>query len=49
MKFIHAVVFDVDEFNNSNYNMRNTVLQLKEGVLWVLINTRNSIREFERM
>ena len=20
MKFIHAVVFDVDEFNNSNYN-----------------------------
>lgn len=40
----------LDEFfNNSNYSMKNSRLKLQEGVLWVITNTKNSIREFERV
>lgn len=35
-------------FNEYNYNFKNSVLDLKEGVLWLIINTTNSIREFEK-
>lgn len=38
-----------DFFNNSIYDMKNSRLKLQEGVLWVITNTKNSIREFERM
>jgi len=40
----------LDEFfNKNNYNMKNSRLKLQEGVLWVITNTKNSVKEFERV
>lgn len=42
----------LDEFFNNNkynYNMKNSSLKLQEGVLWVITNTKNSVKEFERV
>ena len=30
-----------------NFNLKTCVLKLEDGILWVIINTENSVREFE--
>ena len=38
----------LEEFMNSNkYDLKNVVLQIVDGVLWLITNTGNSIRQFE--
>lgn len=31
-----------------DYSLKEVVLQLNEGVLWVIINTGNSVKEFSK-
>jgi len=38
----------LEEFmNSSKYDLKNVVLQIVDGVLWLITNTGNSIRQFE--
>ena len=38
----------LEEFmNNNKYDLKNVVLQIVDGVLWLITNTGNSIRQFE--
>lgn len=37
----------LEEFmDRYNYELKKVLLQLIDGVLWVVINTKNSVREF---
>lgn len=39
----------LEEFmDKHDYNLKKVVLQLNEGVLWVIINTKNSVRQFSK-
>lgn len=39
----------LEEFiEKHDYNLKKVVLQLNEGVLWVIINTKNSVRQFSK-
>ena len=39
----------LEEFADKyNYELTKVVLQLIDGVLWVVINTRNSVKEFSK-
>lgn len=39
----------LEEFmNNHEYNLKEVVLQINEGVLWIIINTKNSVRQFSK-
>ena len=30
-----------------DFNLRTCVLKIEEGILWVIVNTKNSVKEFE--
>lgn len=34
--------------NENDYSLKEVVLQMDEGVLWVIINTGNSVKEFSK-
>jgi hypothetical protein len=33
--------------DENNYELKKVVLQLIDGILWIVINTRNSVKQFE--
>ena len=38
----------LDDFlENHDFNLKTCVLKIEEGVLWVIINTGNSVKQFE--
>jgi hypothetical protein len=39
----------LEEFiEKHDHNLKKVILQLNDGVLWVIINTKNSVRQFSK-